>query len=165
MATPRNSVVPITEQTTVTLPTDTMPQRIAYARIRSGHTYVSFAQSIGAHKDYCKLLEEHCDRISIAHLLAISRVTCTDPGWLIYGTSQPPTLMFEGSTIGQKLRDFRTSCNITGVSLARRAFGVNKLTSLPKWESGRIVPELRTLRLIADAYGFSVMSFIPQTDV
>lgn len=141
-----------------------MPQRIAYARIRSGHTYVSFSKAIGAHKDYCKLLEDHCDRISVAHLLAISRVTCTDPGWLIYGTSQPPALMFGGNTIGQKLHDFRTTCNITGSSLARRAFGVNKLSSLPKWESGRIVPELRTLRLIADAYGFSVMSFIPQTD-
>lgn len=141
-----------------------MPQRIAYARIRSGHTYVSFAKAIGAHKDYCKLLEDHCDRISIAHLLSIARVTRTDPGWLIYGDRQPPLLMFDGSTIGQKLRDFRTACNITGAAIARRAFGDNKLTSLSKWESDRMLPELRTLRIIADTYGFSVMSFIPQTD-
>ena len=164
LATPRNSVVPINKPTASTLPIDTMPQRIAYARILSGHTYVSFAHAIGVHKDYCKLLENHCDRISISHLLSIARITGTDPGWLIYGNHQPPVLTFEGITIGQKLRYFRMACNISGAAIARHAFSVDKLTSLPKWESDRMQPELRTLRIIADAYGFSVMSFIPQTD-
>ena len=139
-----------------------MPQRIAYARTCAGLSCSAMAAGIGVHKDYCKLIEKKCDRISISHLLSIARLTETDPEWLIYGDVILPRIaLLSAPTIGQRLRQFRQQNGITCKALAQTAFGTQKLSSISSWESDRMIPELRTLRIIADAYGISVMSFIP----
>ena len=161
LATPKEEIVHLNSHTASSMPTDTMPQRIAYSRTCAGLSCSAMAAGIGVHKDYYKLIEKKCDRISISHLLSIARITETDPEWLIYGDSLPRLALLSAPTIGQRLRQFRQQNGITGKALAQTAFGVNKMSSLSAWESDRMLPELRTLRLIADAYGISVMSFIP----
>lgn len=164
MATPRKSIVPLATVSASQLPTITMPQRIAYARTRSGMSITAMAAAIGVHKDYYKLIEQRCDRISIPTLCAISSVTGSDLDWLIYGPVAPPHIPLTAPTIGQRLRQFRTQNGITCKALAQTAFGVNKLSSISKWETDRMFPELRTLKLIADAYHISVTSFIKAGD-
>lgn len=141
-----------------------MPQRIAYARARAGLGIVAMAKAIGVHKDYYKLIEQRCDRIGIPTLCAISNVTGTDIDWLVYGSSPPPLYPLSAPTIGQRMRQFRTLNNITCKALAKTAFGVEKLSSIAKWETDRMLPELRTLMLIANAYHISVTSFIKSTN-
>lgn len=144
-----------------TLPTDTMPHRITYARTCAGLNYTDMAAAIGVHKDYYKIIERKCDRIDIAHLLAIARTTNTEPEWLIYGDQIPRLVPLSAPTTGQRLRQFRQQNGITCKALAQTAFGVQRLSSISSWETDRTQPELRTLMRIADAYGISVMSFIP----
>ena len=160
MATPRESIVPITEYATASLPISTMPERIAYARTRAGYGIVRMASAIGVHKAYYSLIERQCDRIGIDTLCAISDVTQTDLDWLIYGPNPPDHFPLDAPTPGQRLRQFRTINGITCKALAQKAFGLNKLSTISSWETDRTKPELRTLKRIADAYSISVVSFI-----
>lgn len=142
-------------------PTDTMEHRIAYARIRAGLSQAAMAQLIGVHRDYYKIIEKKsCERIDIDHLFAISKTASVSLSWLIYGDDPPPLVSIAGATIGQRLRNFRVSNALSGCDIARRAFGVNKLSSLYLWEKDQMVPELRSLRKIADAFGFNVVSLL-----
>lgn len=162
LATPQESTVHLNTHSASALPTDTMAHRITYARTCAGMSYASMAAAIGVHRDYYSLIEKRkCDRIGIDHLLAISRATKTDIGWIIYGDTQPPVLPLTAPTVGQRMRQFRQQNGITCKALAQKAFGVQRLTSISAWESDKTRPELRTLRMIADAYGISVVSFIP----
>lgn len=160
MATPLESIVPITDYATAALPISTMPERIAYARTRAGYSIVRMASAIGVHKDYYKLIERQCDRIGIHTLCAIADATQTDLDWLIYGPAAPEHFPLDAPTLGQRLRQFRTVNGITCKALAQKAFGVNKLSTISFWETDRTKPELRTLKRIADAYSISVVSFI-----
>ena len=162
LATPREKIVHLDTQIASHLPTDTMMQRIVYARTRAGLTQARMAELIGVHRDYYKLIEQRaCDRIGLDHLLGICKAACVDASWLIYGHDAPPMVSLDGATVGQRLHDFRTQRALSAASIARCAFGVNKLSSFGLWERDRMMPELRTLRIIADAYGINVVSFIP----
>ena len=164
MTTPQESNVRfhLNSVTAASLPTDTMPQRITYARTCAGLSFTSMARVLGVHKDYYKLIEKKCDRIGIDHLLSIARITDTDPEWLIYGDKLLPRIvLLSAPTIGQRLREFRNRDGITCHAFAQTVFGVNKVSSMARWETDRMIPELRTLMRIADAYNISVMSFIP----
>lgn len=163
LATPRESIVHMGTQIASQHPTDTMMQRITYARTRAGISQSRMAELIGVHRDYYKLIEQKaCERIGLDHLLGICKAASVSPSWLIYGDDSPPMVLLAGDTVGQRLRDFRTQRALSAASIARTAFGVRKLSSFYLWESDRMLPELRTLRIIADAYGINVVSFIPK---
>ena len=162
LATPREAVVHMGTQIASSHPTNTMMQRIAYARTRAGISQTRMADLIGVHRDYYKLIEHRtCERIDIDHLLGICKAASVTPSWLIYGDDPPPLVLLNGSTIGQRLRDFRMQRALSAAAIAREAFGVKRVSSFSLWESGRMMPELRTLMIIADAYGIDVVSFIP----
>lgn len=162
LATPREQIVHLDTQIASHLPTDTMMQRIVYARTRAGLTQARMAELIGVHRDYYKLIEQRsCDRIGLDHLLGICRAASVSPSWLIYGNDPPPMVSLVGATVGQRMREFRVQRGLSCAAIARHAFGVKKLSSFALWESDRMMPELRTLRIIADAYGVDVASFIP----
>ena len=160
LATPQESIVHLNSYTASDMPTDTMEQRIAYARTCSGLSYTAIANAIGVHKDYYKIIEKKCDRISVEHLLSICRATSSDPSWIIYGSCPPPCVPLNSPTLGQRIREFRKSRNITCRSFSQTAFNMPRYSSIPKWETDRMIPELRTLMRISVAYGISVVSFI-----
>jgi len=163
LATPHENVVPLLNFATSDYPTETMEQRITYARVRSGLTIAAISAAMGIHKDYYILIERKCDRIGPDNLLRFCAVTGVDPSWIVYGNDPPPSIPLTAPTIGQRLRQFRTLHGITCKALSQTAFGVSKQSSLPLWETDRMMPELRTLMRIANAYGISVMSFIPHS--
>lgn len=140
-----------------------MEDRIRLARLRSGVSVADLAQRMAIHKDYYHCLERKADRITPCHLVSFCQVTSADPSWIIYGDNPPPTIPLSAPTIGQRIREFRTLNHITAGAFAQQAFGVSKASSLSKWETDRMTPELRTLMRISAAYSFSVMSFIPHT--
>lgn len=113
------------------------------------------------HPDYYRHFENNFLRCKPSTIRAFSNVTGVDLGWIIYGDNQPPTIPLSGSTIGQRLREFRELNNISRKQMAQDAFGVSKKASIASWEQEEYAPELRSLMRIADAYGINVVSFIP----
>ena len=142
-------------------PTDTLEQRVRYARIRAGLSVTYSAQVIGVNRDYYNLLEKKCDRINPGILVKICQLTHADIGWILYGDHQPPAVHLDGDTIGQRIRYFRKTNGLTIVSVSSTVFDVHKVSTFSAWETDRCIPELRTLMRIAAAYGISAASFIP----
>lgn len=161
LATPHENVVPLNAFSASSHPTDTMEQRIAYARIRSGITITALASAMGIHKDYYILIERKCDRIGPDNLLRFCSITGADPSWIVYGDEQPPMVPLSAPTIGQRIREYRLTNGITCKRFAQDVFHVPKSSSISGWESGRHQPELRTLMMIASTYGFNALSLIP----
>lgn len=159
--TPTETIVPLGTHRASSLPTDTMEQRITYARVKSRLTIQALSAHMSIHKDYYRIIEQKADRIGVDHLMLFCSATGADPSWIIYGNNAPPMLPLSSSTVGKRMREFRTVKQITCKALAQQAFGCQKLSSISKWETDRMSPELRTLMRISSAYGFNVLSFIP----
>lgn len=141
-------------------PTDTMEQRIKYARIASGLPVRVISDAMGIHRDYYHFIEKRCNRINPHNLLRFCKTTGADPGWILYGDNQPPIVPLSGDSIGLRIREFRLSKGLTLAGFAQQAFNVPKNSSISAWESGKLIPEIRTLMRIADAFGISAVSFL-----
>lgn len=143
------------------MPIDTMEDRMRCARVRSGLACSALAQHIGIHPDAYPLLEKKADRIHPFHLLRFCRAVDVDLSWIIYGSSPPPLVPLSGSTIGERIREYRLSTGLSARQFGYRMLGAKRNTSVSAWESGATIPELRSLMMIANAFGVSVVSFFP----
>jgi len=161
LATPHEETIHLNTHCAKDCPTETMEQRIKYARLCSGKSITEIASSMGIHKDYYKLIEVKCERMNPFNLIRFCQITNADISWVIYGEHQPPYIELHGNTIGQRIRYFRKSNGITLCGLSSTVFGVHKSSSICGWESEKYIPEIRTLMRIASAYNISAISFLP----
>lgn len=150
-----------TEYRVSDLPTATLEQRIRYCRIRAGFSGAEVARLIGVHPDYYHILERKADRIGVGHLQRFCHAVGADLPFILYGSDPPPLHVLTAPTIGARIREFRTSNGMSARQFGYRVLGVKRTTSVNAWESDSAIPELRSLMMIASAFGMSAVSFIP----
>lgn len=131
------------------------------ARTCAGMSCADVARSIDIHRDSYALLEKKADRISLDHFIRFCRAVRADPSFILYGSSPPPLVSLSGSTIGQRIREYRLSTGLSARQFGYRMLGAKRNTSISAWESGSTVPELRSLMMIGRAFGINVVSFLP----
>lgn len=144
------------------LPISTMEQRIQYCRIHSGLSCAEISQQMGIHSDYYYLLEQKADRIGPDKLMRFCSATRSEPGFILYGASPPPVVTLTGATIGERIREYRLSTGLSARQFGYRMLGAKRTSSLSAWESGSTIPEMRSLMMIANAFGISAVSFLPE---
>lgn len=142
------------------LPTATMEQRMRYSRVLAGMSCADVARQIGIHDDSYVLLEKKADRIHPRHFLRFCSCVGADPSFILYGQAPPPFVHLSGKTIGDRLREYRLSIGLSARQFGYCVLGAKRNTSLSAWESGSTIPELRSLMMIANAFGINVVSFL-----
>lgn len=131
-----------------------------YARVRAGMSCADVSRQIGIHDDSYSLLEKKADRIHPYHFLRFCFSVNADPSFIIYGHTSPTLVHLSGATIGERLREYRRSTGLSARQFGYRVLGAKRNTSLSAWESGRTIPELRSLMLVSNAFGINVVSFL-----
>lgn len=137
-----------------------MEQRMRYARVRAGLSCADVARTIGIHEDSYALLEKKADRIHPHHLLRFCSAVVADPSFIIYGHAAPPFVQLSGTTICDRIREYRMSTGLSARQFGYRMLGAKRNTSVSAWESGSTIPELRSLMMISNAFNVSAVSFL-----
>jgi lambda repressor-like predicted transcriptional regulator len=129
-------------------------------RIRSGLSYAALARAMGFHVDTVHASLRHPEKMRSSSFAAFCKATGADPSFLLYGDSPPPSLPLSGSTLPDRLRTFFHS---HGLSLRRAASlcGLPSSSAVSAWTSGRSVPLVRQLLLIASGFGVNAAAFFP----
>lgn len=131
-----------------------------HVRVLSGMSCAGVARHIGIHEDSYCLLEKKADRIHPHHFLRFCSCVGADPSFILYGQDSPPLVPLSGKTIGDRLREYRLFTGLSARQFGYRVLGAKRNTSLSAWESGSVIPELRSLMMIANAFGINVVSFL-----
>lgn len=131
-----------------------------FCRIRSGLSYTALARAMGFHTDTVHASLRRPEKMRASNFAAFCKATGADPSFLLYGDSPPPTFPLEGSTLPDRLRAFLLS---RGLSLRRTASlcGLPSPSAVSAWTSGRSVPLVRQLLLIASGFGVNAAAFFP----
>lgn len=158
MATP--PTYSIHQHHTHSLPTATIADRLAFARIRSGLAFADLSAPMHQHRETVSRTLASPLRMRADRLASFCSATSADPSWILYGDDPPPIVSLSGSTIGQRIHAYRTS-----LGLSTRAFaslcGLSQSSMVSAWETGRNVPLVAALMRLSDAMGINAAAFLP----
>lgn len=143
------------------MPLDTLEQRIRYARIKAGLSGVQLAEKMSINKDYYWMIEKKADRISVKHLQEIANATGETISFLAHGPQLPEIRPLAGATIGARIHTLRVEEGLSAREFCRKIGIASSSSIISGWELERYVPELRSLMIVASAFGISVESMIP----
>ena len=143
------------------LPTDTIADRLEYARISAGLSYAALAKSACMHREGIRTSMQQPLRMRSDRFFSVCRIMHADPAWILYGESPSPPASLSGHTIGERLADLRQQLG-HGVRHMSTLCGCGSSTTYSHWSIGKCIPTLDSLMRVAHTFGISAASFAPE---
>lgn len=143
------------------LPTDTITDRLEYARVSAGLSYAALAKSAGMHREGIRTSMQQPLRMRSDRFFAVCIAMGADPAWILYGDSPPRPAALSGHTIGDRLADLRQQLG-HGARHMSTLCGCGSTTTYSQWEHSKNIPTLGSSMRVAHTFGISAASFFPK---